>query len=47
MPVLISIGIILFSHLTVDRDFSESEKVTSYAVFGVLFVLYVIFGIIW
>lgn len=38
---LISIYILLFSHLTVDKDFSQNVKVGSYIVFGLIGIVYV------
>lgn len=43
---LIALVILLGSHLSVDRDFPESVKTTSSVVFGIIALLYLIFGLI-
>lgn len=43
---LICIFIVLVSHLTVDKDIPDDMKVGAWVVFGILAVLYIIFGII-
>ncbi len=46
MPFLLSIYICLLSHLTVSKTYEDSKKVVAYAVYGVIGVLYLLFGII-
>jgi hypothetical protein len=38
--------ILLFSHLRRDKDFSQNVKTTSWVVFGIIGVIYIIFRII-
>lgn len=45
MSVIIAVVILLVSHLSIDRDFPQEVKTGSYVVFGVLAVVYLIFGI--
>lgn len=42
---LIAFVILLVSHLSVDRDFPAEVKTVAYGVFGVISVLYIIFGL--
>lgn len=43
---LITVVIFLISHLTVDKDFPEPIKVGSWVVFGLLGLIYTIFGVL-
>lgn len=43
---LIMLFILLIAHLSSDKDFPEGLKVGAYGVFGVVGLLYIIFGII-
>lgn len=45
VSLLISFVIMLFSHLSRDRDFPDTLKTGAYVVLGVLALLYIIFGI--
>lgn len=44
---LIALFILLISHLTVDDNMSDTVKIGAWVVFGVIILLYVVFGIIW
>lgn len=45
VSILIAFMIVLAAHLTCDRDFPENVKNGAYAVFIILGVLYIVFGI--
>lgn len=40
MFFLVAVYVVLFSHLTVDRDFSQNLKSGSYVVFGIIGLVY-------
>lgn len=42
----LSLYILLFAHLTKDKDFSQNVKTGSYVVFGIIGVAYVFFRIV-
>lgn len=46
MYFLIALVILLFSHLTIDRDIPQDMKVVAWVVFLVLALIYVVFGLI-
>lgn len=45
-PVIIAIVIMVFSHLSQDRDFPDTMKTGAYVVLGIITFLYIIFGIL-
>lgn len=45
MPILIAIVIVVFSHLTLDKDFPENVKTVAYTVYIIIAILYVLFGL--
>lgn len=45
ISLIISFVIMLFSHLSRDKDFPDTQKTGAYIVLGVLAVIYIIFGI--
>lgn len=46
MPFLLSIYICLFSQLTTSKNYEDNKKVIAYAIYGVIGVVYVLFGLI-
>lgn len=45
ISIIVAVVILLVSHLSVDMDFPQEIKTGSYIVFGVLAVVYLVFGI--
>lgn len=45
-PIGIAVFILLTAHLSVDRDFPPAVKNGAWAVFIIVLVLYVLFGLI-
>ena len=43
---LIAFIILLVSHLSVDKDFPPEVKTVAYVVFGVISLVYIVFGLI-
>ena len=46
VSLVISFIIMLFSHLSHDRDFPDTMKTGAYVVLGIIGLLYIIFGIL-